>query len=333
MNMFNNSGQMNASDFRDSMLQLSKYAAIMAENQPSNSFHAGQPDISDAQMDQMIAKAVLTQEGKVALAATMPNPIRKNLDFQGIFRRALVIDTIPQGAMPVYERDIDVSAVVISSNGSPPESRVFGDRLTLTPFQIACNPTVRISEVRKRRFNVIDRMVQKARQELMAQEDGNGFAALDAASSVENTIQDIADTGLLKRDLVEIAAQIDGWDLVTSKFFMNINEFQDIRNWAHSGNNPGEIDPITQREIMQTGLFAKIWGADIMVSKIVPPGTVYACADPDFVGVLAIVDDIQVLPSDEARQIKIGFVVYEEIAIGILVPRGVSCGRKSVLAG
>jgi len=57
-------------------------------------------------------------------------------------------------------------------------------------------------------FNVIDRAVQKARQEIMAQEDANIFAALDAASSVENTLTDIADAGLLKRDLVEIKQQM-----------------------------------------------------------------------------------------------------------------------------
>lgn len=73
---------------------------------------------------------------------------------------------MPQGAFPVYERDIDVSAVVVSSNGSAPESRVFGDRVTVPTFVLASNPTVRISEVKQRRFNIIDRAQQKARQEI-----------------------------------------------------------------------------------------------------------------------------------------------------------------------
>ena len=80
--------------------------------------------------------------------------------------------------MPTYDRDIDVAAVVISSNGTGPESRVFGDRVVVPEFEIYANPTVRIAEVKRRRFNVIDRAVQKARQEIMAQEDANVFAAL-----------------------------------------------------------------------------------------------------------------------------------------------------------
>lgn len=147
--------------------------------------------------------------------------------------------------MPTYERDIDVTAVVVSSNGGGPESRVFGDRIVVPMFELYSNPTVRISEVRRRRFNVIDRIIQKARQELMAQEDANGFAAMDQAGQIENTVQDIADAGLLKRDLVELKAQIDRWDLVTTKYFMNINEYTDILKWASGGGQGvggGEID-------------------------------------------------------------------------------------------
>jgi hypothetical protein len=66
-----------------------------------------------------------------------------------------------------------------------------------------------------------------------------------------------------------------------------------------------------------------------MVSKIVPPGTVYACADPEFVGVMPIRQDIEVLPADEPRRLMLGWVVSEIIGLGILNPRGISAGRKS----
>lgn len=208
--------------------------------------------------------------------------------------------------------------------------------MVVPEFEVYSNPTVRIAEVKRRRFNVIDRAVQKARQEIMAQEDANVFAALDSAASVENTVQDIADGGMLKRDLVELKVQIDRWDLVTTKFFMNINEFTDILNWGSGGGQGptgGEVDPVTQREILQTGLYAHIWGADVMVSKIVPAGTVYGCADPEFVGVMPVRQDIEVLPADEPKQLKLGWVVSEIIGIGIVNPRGVSKGNKSTTIG
>jgi len=336
MSMFNAQGDMNAASVKDAITTHAKYASILEENQPANVALAGQPQITDAKTDELVSRAVLTQDGKVALAQSMANPIRRNLDYQGIARRLLVIDPLGQGVNPNYDRDIDVAAVVVSSNGSGPESRVFGDRVTVPTFELYANPTVRISEVRRRRFNVIDRAVQKARQEIMAQEDANVFAAINNSATVENTAQDISDGGLLKRDLVEIKAQIDRWDLVTTKYYMNINEFNDILNWASGGGQGpggGEVDPVTQREILQTGLYAQIWGADIMVSKIVPPGTVFGAADPEFVGVMPIRQDIEVLPADEPKQLKLGWVVSEEIGIGIVNPRGTAVGRKSTLAG
>jgi hypothetical protein len=336
MSYFDNKGQINAMSNKDLAVQLMKYASILQDNEPSNQGLAGQPSMSDEQRDNLVARAILTQEGKLSLAQSMANPIRRNLDYHGIARRALVVDPLAQGALPTYERDIDVSAVVCSSNGTGPESRVFGDRVVVPTFELFSNPTVRISEVRRRRFNVIDRAVQKARQEIMAQEDANVFAAIDSAASVENIVQDIADAGMLKRDLVELKAQVDRWDLVTTKYFMNINEFTDILKWGAGGGQGvggGEVDPVTMREILQTGLYAHIWGADILVSKIVPPGTVYAASDPEFLGVMPIRQDIEVLPADEPRQLKLGWVISEEIGLAIVNPRGCAKGNKSVIIG
>jgi hypothetical protein len=308
--------------------------------EPSNTGLAQRPSFTDEQRDELVKRALMTQEGKIALGQAMANPIRRNLDYQGVGRRVLVIDPLPQGALPVYDRDIDVAAIVVSSNGSAPESRVFGDRVTVPELEVVSNPTVRIAEVRRRRFNVIDRAQQKARQEIQAQEDANIFAALDFAADAtlggENTAQDIADAGLLKRDLLEIKKQVDRWDLVTTKFLMNINEYTDILNWGSGGGqgtNGGEVDPVTMREILQTGLYAHIWGADIIVSKIVPSGTVFGTADPEFVGVMPVRQDIEVLPADEPKQLKLGWVISEIIGIGIVNPRGVAVGRKSVAVG
>jgi hypothetical protein len=336
MNLFSQNGQLNASSYKDAIQSIVKLASVLEDGMPSGASLAGQPSLTNTQKDSIIANAINTTEGKVALAQAMANPIRRNLDYQGIARRTLVIDPLPQGALPVYDRDIDVAAVIVSSNGTAPESRVFSERITVPEFEVICNPTVRIHEVRRRRFNVIDRAVQKARQEIMAQEDSNIFAALDSASQVENTLSDIADNGLTKRDLSEIKVSIDKWDLVTTKFFMNIIEFNDILNWGSGGGQGatgGDVDPVTQREILQTGVYAHIWGADLLVSKIVPPGTVYGCADPDFVGVMPVRQDVEVLPADEPKQLKLGWVVNEIIGLGIVNPRAVAAGRKGVSVG
>jgi hypothetical protein len=199
-------------------------------------------------------------------------------------------------------------------------------------FEVVSNPTVRIAEVKRRRFNVIDRAQQKARQEIQAQEDANVFAALefagDSTQGGENTAVDLSPSGatLEKDGLVNLKRQIDRWDLVTSKYFLNINEFTDILTWESAGNTNSQVDPVTQRELLQTGLYGHVFGADIIVSKVVPAGRGFACADPEFVGVMPVRQDIEVLPADEPKQLKLGWVVNEIIGIGIVNPRGVATG-------
>ena len=248
------------------------------------------------------------------------NPIRRNLDYQGVGRKALRVDPLPQGALPVYDKDIDVSAIVVSSNGAVPESRIKGDRISVPEFEVVSNPTVRIYEVKRRRFNVIDRAQQRARQEIQAQEDTNIFAALDFSSGLENASTTVTGGAITKAGLNNVVAEVDKWDLVTSKLFMNIKTFSGFRTFT----GQADFDPVTQREILQTGLYGHLWTADIIVSKIVPANTVYAVADPEFVGVMPIRQDIEVLPADEPKQLKLGWVVNEIIGIAVVNPRGVA---------
>lgn len=347
--LFNRQGDLNAGNLRDALAQLVKYASIVEETQSANQALAGKPSFNDEQRDELIKRALTSEDGKIALGQAMANPIRRNLDYMGIGRKVFVVDPLPQGALPVYDRDIDVAATVISSNGSAPESRVFGDRVTVPEFEIVSNPTVRIAEVKRRRFNVIDRAQQKARQEIQAQEDANIFATLDYASDTgkggENSYVTgnangrlpSADGHLHKAHLAEIKTQIDRWDLVTTKFLMNIQQFNDILMWsafaANTGSGAGslsEIDMVTQREILQTGLYAHLWGADIMVSKLVPAQEIFGVADPEFVGVFPVRQDIEVLPADEPKQLKLGWVVNEIIGMAVVNPRGVAACKLSL---
>ena len=332
---FTNSGQMNAHNRAEAIQNLVKYANMLS-GPSSAAVESDAPSFSDEQKESMLAQALMSHEGKVALGQAMANPIRRNLDYQGVGRKALVVDPLPQGALPVYDKDIDVAATVISSNGAVPESRVQGERVNVPEFEVVSNPTVRIAEVKRRRFNVIDRAQQKARQEIQAQEDANIFSAIDFASDVgvgfggENARVGFAGVRLTMPDLLNMKQLIDEWDLVTAKYFMHIRQFTDILAFnftptvAAGGGLYGGFDPVTAREVLQTGLYGSIWGADMIVSKIVPKGTVYALAEPEFVGVMPIRQDIEVLPADEPKMLKLGWVVSEIIGIGIVNPRGIA---------
>jgi len=83
---------------------------------------------------------------------------------------------------------------------------------------------------------------------------------------------------------------------------------------------------------------------------------IYGATDPEFVGVMPVRQDIEILPGDDLRinvndhivitskrvmtdkplrgaRLKLGWTVKEEIGVAVVNPRGVSAGRKSVLIG
>ena len=54
---------------------------------------------------------------------------RTSLDYQGVGRKLLVVDPLPQGALPVYDKDVDAKAFVLSRRGRVPDQIIEGDRI------------------------------------------------------------------------------------------------------------------------------------------------------------------------------------------------------------
>lgn len=260
----------------------------------------------------LISQAMASEQGRMQLASAMANPIRTSLDYQGIARKLLVVDPLPQGALPVYDRDVDAKAFTVSKRGNSPEQLIEGERIQVPTFEVVAYPQVRFSQIKERRFNIIDRAQQRAKSDIMAVEDETCFSLIEAASNAVNPVTTV--TGGLSRDAIASAfREVEKHDLAVTKIVMNAQAFADIRKWGQN-----EFDPVTQHEVLQTGTFGRLWSAEILLSKKVPLNTVYVLADPEFVGVMPIRQDIQVIPADDTRRLRVGWVVYEEIGMSVV---------------
>ena len=62
--------------------------------------------LTTEQKEAVIAQALGTDEGRVALAQAMVEPIRRSLEYQAVGRKLLLVDELPQGALARYERDV-----------------------------------------------------------------------------------------------------------------------------------------------------------------------------------------------------------------------------------
>ena len=77
MSVFNTHGEINALDDHDALQQLVKYATLLQRNQSASQSLAGRPSFTEEQKDELIKRALMTNEGKVALGQAMANPIRR----------------------------------------------------------------------------------------------------------------------------------------------------------------------------------------------------------------------------------------------------------------
>jgi len=282
--------------------------------------------LSAQEKEQRIEQLLSSPEGRMKLAASMQNPLRERLDYEGVFRRAAVVDPLPQGALPYYDRDVDVPAIVIAEEGGTPETIVKGKRILVPLFEVGANPKISFTQVKERRYNLIDRAQDKAKQDIQAVEDDLGFSALGVAAAQVNPNTGapfntpLAAAGSLDRDvLADAFAEIEKHDLRVARMFMNARDYSDIRKWGRD-----QLDPVTQKSLLATGLMANLWGADIIVSRVVPIGTVYVLTDEKFLAIMPQRIDITVLPADDPDNRLIGWSIFENIGIGVWNPRGVA---------
>jgi len=260
----------------------------------------------------LIAQALETPEGRVALAQAMVEPIRRALEYQAVGRKLLMVDELPQGAYARYEKDVRATATVISRRGAVPDMIVEGEEILVPTFEIATNPTVRISEVKARRFYIVDRAQIKAKEAIQKEEDTNIFNAINAAVPAANQV--ISTGGALSTSaLGQAFASVEQHDLTVGKVVLHALRYNDIRNWGKT-----VYDEATQKEVLTTGLFGHIWTADIHVSSRVTPKYVFVLSLAEYVGAMPIRQDITVLPADDPKKLRLGWIIYEEIGITVI---------------
>ena len=274
-------------------------------------------DTTVDQRELVIATALETVEGRTALAQAMVEPIKTSLMYQGIGRKLFMVDELPQGALARYERDIAVRSYVVAKRGVVPTSIVEGEDLIVPTFEIAANPTIKINEIKQRRFYIVDRAQVRAKDAIQRQEDIEIFKVINQGVNPDHTV---SVSGTLQAENINLALTlIEEHELIGAKIVMHPQRYKDVRIWGKDF-----YDEATQRDLLMTGLYGHIFTADIHVSTMVPKNGVFVLAPAQFVGAMPVRQDISVLPADDPRRIRLGWVIYEEVGFALINDYAVS---------
>lgn len=282
--------------------------------------------VSNSVKAKMISDYLGSTSGRSKLAASMVQPLRLRRDYLAVGRRTFLVEQLPDGALPIYDKDPDVAAFVVGEEGENVISITKPRRVLFPLFEIASNPEIPLTQVKERRFDLIQRAQDLARSQIQAAEDERVFQVLDAIAttgfdSVSGGFN--PDTPVVApmdgSVLADAYSLIERNDLRVSRVFMNARDYADLRKFGRD-----ILDVETQRELLKTGLMATLWGAQIIVTRLCPVGTVYVCCEPENFGRIPVRTELTVLSADDPKSRTIGFSVFENLGIGAFNPKGLA---------
>ena len=281
--------------------------------------------VSNELKQQIISEYIKTAAGRAKLAASMIQPLRLRRDYTAVGRKTFLVEQLPDGALPIYDKDPDVTAFVVGEEGENILAIQKPRRVIFPLFEIASNPEIPLTQIKERRFDLIERSQDLAKAQIQAAEDERVFAVLDsiAANGFDTlgpTNPDVAVVAPISPSvLADAFAEIERHDLRVARIYMNAVDYADIRKFGRD-----ILDIESQATLLKTGLQAVLWGAQIITSRLVPVGFIYICAEPENFGRFPVRTELTVLSADDPKARTIGFSCFENVGIGAFNPRGLT---------
>lgn len=274
--------------------------------------------------EQIVDKHISTSAGRKRLAASMIQPLRERRDYSSVGRKTFLVEQLPDGALPIYDKDPDVTAFVIGEEGESITAIMKPRRVIFPLFEIAALPKAPLTQIKERRYDLLKRMQDLGKAQVQAAEDDRVFSILDAISVngfdslPGGTNPDIPVVAPISPAvLADAFAEIERHDLRVARVYMNATDYADVRKFGRD-----VLDIESQATLWKTGMMATGWNAQFIVSRIVPAGVVYVCCEPEHFGRIPVRTELTVISADNPEERTIGFSMFENLGIGAYNPRG-----------
>lgn len=257
------------------------------------------------------------------IALAMQAPLKNKLDYVGVGRKLLLVDSIPQGDVPLYDLDIPESiGVKVSGRGVAPVVETFVKRIEIPTFQIMERRDITYEEQALRRYSLFQRGKERVAIAMAAAEDTEIFSAIDvAARRPENLNQPIAITGAVtKAHLTELWGNIASRQLAPATYLLHPWRYGQILNFGSD-----DLDQVSLNVIVETGQYGVLFGSRLIASTKLPnKKAIYMLTSPDKLGRMPERQTVQVKIWDKVGDAVYQIVGIEYIGIGIFNINGVA---------
>jgi len=132
-----------------------------------------------------------------------------------------------------------------------------------------------------------------------------------AAAVPDSNIIEVAGSALTEEALHQAISILEDKDLSLKYIVMRGGRFNDIRGW--------DLDPVTERELREKGIVKYYSGASVLLTAAAKADEVLLLPDEE-IGKFAVRTQIAVEADNRPSEFKVGWVVWMEVAHGVLRP-------------
>ena len=270
---------------------------------------------SNAELNTLIGQLIQTKQGRAKIAAAIGPELRRRRDYLAVGRKAFHVDELPPGTNAIYDFDVDVRGWLISEEGQAPEEQQRPKRVLVKTQEIVSRPKVSFAQIRERRYDIVNRVIEKAKSEVLAAEDTKIFSLFSRAANGSTTDNDYYNApipvvgGVLTQSvLAQALGKIVKHDIPQGFIFINPERQVDFTTWTDS-----TFDRQTQREVFTSGVLGYVYNMAVIQSRLVPMDKVWVTAVKEFTGIMPEKQALTTLSSDTVTDLSVGFVIFEEV--------------------
>lgn len=292
-----------------------------------------------AEVDYNLSKMLETGGGLEKLALEkLPPFIRDCRDYEAFGRKVLLVHNVTGEEMHIingeayvyYPKDMNSHATFFADDGQIPRYQIEGDGVNVAITTVASDDiTINLKRLMVQKYNYLERVRELSGQAIGRLEDnkiiqlceyllkGNGT---DLNPEFEDQIAVTSDVMLYKAHLVQLKKRMSKHDVPLAAFVMSPSRLDDILTWAQN-----EVDPLSQREMLETGVKYSIWGTvKLVTSTIIDENIIYAFSEKEYVGRMPVLKDISVKLTEVTNKLEKGLFLFEFVGFYLASQKAIS---------
>jgi len=282
-------------------------------------------NISDEEANRYFDTLFYSPNGLQRVAMAMQEPLKIMLDYHGIGRKLLKIDPIPQGEIPVYDKDtLEFAAVKVANLGEPPVVETSVRRIAIPTLNLMRQAKVSYEDIEVRRYPVFDRAKERVAIAMAIAEDREIFNLLEVAAAVGPNPA-ITSATIGRATLASAYGIIGDKQLQPAQVVMSPSKYANI-----IALDSTSIDQATLNTTTQTGSIGVFFGMQLLVSTKLPdPTHAFVTTTPDKLGRIPLRKELQVQIFNNVPKGCYNVLGWELVGFGIHNTYGVVLIRQS----